>query len=103
MTTAMSGHIEVDDNNVARIAGSRIKVIHLVMERIANGWGADELHRNFPHLSLAQIHAALAYYYDHRAECDAQIEASAKYADEMRAKAGPSPVAARLRAEGKLP
>ena len=103
MTTAMSGHIEVDDDHVARITGSRLKVIQLVMERMANGWDADQLHRNFPHLSLGQIHAALAYYYDHRAECDAQIEASVKYVDEMRAKAGPSPVAARLRASEKLP
>lgn len=103
MTTVMSGHIVVDDKNVARIARSRIKVIHLVMEKMANKWDAEELQRNFPHLSLGQVYAALAYYHDHRAECDAQIEASIKLADEMREKAGPSPVAARLRAEGKIP
>ena len=103
MTTVMSGHIEVDENHVARIAGSRIKVIHLVMEKIANGWGPDEMQQNFPHLTLGQIHAALSYYYDHRAECDAQIESSARLADEMRASNPEGPFLKRIRMEGKLP
>lgn len=103
MTTTLSGHIEVDDQGIARIAHSRIKVIHLVMEKSANGWGPEEMQTNFPHLSLAAVYAAFTYYYDHQAECDAQIEASVKFAEKMRAQAGPSPVAARLRAEGKLP
>ena len=103
MTTTLSGHIEVDDNQVARIAGSRMKVVDLVMTKMANGFNPDEIRENFPFLSLAGIHAAFTYYYDHKAECDAQIEASVKFADQMRAQAGPSPVAARLRAEGKLP
>jgi hypothetical protein len=47
MTTTLSGHIEVDDNGVARITGSRIKVIHLVMEQRANGWSAEETQQNF--------------------------------------------------------
>ena len=102
MTTTLSGHIEVDDSNVARVARSRIKVIHLVMEKVANGWGPEEMQRNFPHLSLAAVYAAFTYYYDHQVECDAQIEASVKFAEQARAQAGPSPVAARLRAEGKL-
>jgi uncharacterized protein (DUF433 family) len=96
-------HIEVDDKGVARIRGSRIKVIHLVMEKMANGWDADELHVQHPHLSLAQIHAAFAYYHDHKAELDAQIQESARFAEEMAAKAGESPVVKKLRAMGKLP
>ncbi len=91
MTTVMSGHIEVDDNHVARVAGSRVKVIHLVMEKVANGWGPEEIQRNFPSVSVAAVYAALTYYYDHQAECDAQIEASVKFAKEMRDQAGKSP------------
>lgn len=59
MTTQLDGYIEVDDAGVARIAGSRMKVIHLAMEKMSNGWDAEELRENYPHLSLAQIHAAL--------------------------------------------
>ena len=35
---------------------------------------------------LAQIHAALAYYYDHKEQIDAEIVEGTRYADEMRAK-----------------
>jgi hypothetical protein len=34
---------------------------------------------------MAQIHAALAYYYEHQAEVDADIERRERYVEEMRA------------------
>jgi len=102
MTTLMEGHIEVDAGGTARVAGTRIKVVHLVMEKSANRWSAEELAAAFPHLSPAQVHAALAYYYDHQKELDAQIRASAEEADKAKSAAGASPVAGRLRRNGKL-
>lgn len=95
-------HIDVDDRGVARIVGSRSKVIQIVMDRMANGWGPEEIQAQHPHLSLAQVHAAFAYYYDHKAELDAQIEADIRRADEMRAQAGESPVVQKLKKLGKL-
>jgi len=80
-------HIDVDARGVARIAGTRSKVIQIVMDRMANGWGPEEIHAQYPHLSLGQIYAAFAYYYDHKAELDAQIEADIRRAEEMRARA----------------
>ncbi|MDX1946386.1 MAG: hypothetical protein SFU86_13375 [Pirellulaceae bacterium] len=38
----------------------------------------------YPHLSLAQIHAALAYYYDHQQEIDQQIAAGCRLEEELR-------------------
>jgi uncharacterized protein (DUF433 family) len=35
----------------------------------------EEIARKFGHLSLAQVHAALAYYYANKQEIDADIEA----------------------------
>jgi uncharacterized protein (DUF433 family) len=96
-------HIEVDDKGVARIAGKRTKVIQIVMDKMAYHWTPEEIQAQHPHLTLAQIHAAFAYYYDHKAELDAQIEEDSRLAEEMRAQAGPSPIAAKLRALGKLP
>ncbi len=93
----ISKHIEVDDNRVARIAGSRMKIIDLVMEKTANDLGPDELHQNFPSLSLAAIYAAFAYYYDHKNECEAQINASLRFADEMRAANPEGPFVTRMR------
>jgi len=40
----------------------------------------EEIHAPHPHLSLAQIHAALGCYYDHREELDAEAAlADARY------------------------
>jgi hypothetical protein len=52
---------------------------------------------------MAQIHAALSYYYDHQAEFDAEIERQLQEYDELRAKVEDSPLRQRLRAMGKLP
>jgi len=99
----MDGHIVLDDAGVARIAGSRIRVIDLVLDRQTYGWTPEVIHEQFPHLSMAQIHAAFAYYYSHQAELDADIERRWNEVERLRAEAGESPVAKRLRAEGHLP
>lgn len=91
MTTALDGHITVDEKGVARIAGTRMKVIHLVMDKMAHGTTPEALREHFPHLTLSQIHAALTYYYDHQLELDAEIERDKREADALRAGAGPQP------------
>jgi len=40
---------------------------------MAYGWSPEETHFQHPHLSLAQIHGALTYYYEHQSELDSQI------------------------------
>jgi uncharacterized protein (DUF433 family) len=98
MTTVLDGHITIDEQRVARVAGTRMKVIHLVMDMIANHSSPDEMEAQFPSLSLAQIHAALTYYYDHKVELDAQIEQEAKDVEVLRAHAAPQPSREELRA-----
>ena len=89
-------HIQVDDNNVPLIAGTTMKVVELVMAQLANGWSAEELHFQYPHISLGQIHAALAYYWDHKTELDADIARRRRYVEQRRRQSGPSPLAAKL-------
>src|SRR3954452_14452882 len=98
----MDGHIEIDARGIPRIAGSRSRVVDVVLDRMAHGWTPAQILEQHPHLSLAKIHAAFAYYYDHQAELDAVIERQAREVGQMRAAAGELPVAKRLRAEGKL-
>jgi uncharacterized protein (DUF433 family) len=102
MTTVAVGHVLVDDQGVARLEGSRIKVMDLVMEKSANNWTAEEIQRQFPHLSLAQVYAAFAYYYSHQDEVDRQIQASLQHADRARTEAGESEIVRRLLHAGKL-
>ena len=46
-------------------------VVHYILQL---GLAPEELVEKFPHLSLAQIYDALAYYYDNREEIDRDIE-----------------------------
>lgn len=103
MTVATNNHIMIDDKGVARIGRTRFKVIHLVKEMMARCPTAKDLHTSYPDLSLAQIHAALAYYYDHQAELDAQIERETREFDAARAAAPETPGRAKLRSLGKRP
>ena len=55
-----------------RIAGTGITV-----RRVAGwsnmGFSPEEIAAKYDHISLAQVHAALAYYYSNRAEIDQDI------------------------------
>ena len=67
---AVASHIEIDDQGVPWIAGGNTKVIEVVLDKLAYGWSPEEMHLQHPHLSLAQIHAAFSYYYEHQEELD---------------------------------
>jgi uncharacterized protein (DUF433 family) len=103
VSLAPIGHIEVDERGVARITGSRTKVLQIVLDKKAHSWSPEEMQAQYPHLSLADIHAAMAFYYDHQVELDAQIERDQRDYESLRASAAESPVVKRLRAEGKIP
>lgn len=102
MTAVMTGHIALDDHGEAWLEGTRTKVKDVVLDKLAYGWSPEEMHRQHPHLPLASIHAALTYYYDHRAELDAEIERDYQDVEALRRAAGESPFVRRLRAQGKL-
>jgi len=96
--TVTNTHIHLDAKGRAWIDGTKVKVIELVLDHLAYGWSADEIHEQHPHLSLGQIHAGLAYYYDHQEGIDAQIDKDLKSVRELRALTGESPLQRRLRA-----
>jgi uncharacterized protein (DUF433 family) len=83
VSTAVTAHIEIDENGVAWIDDTRVKVIEVVLDKIVHGSSPEEMHFQYPHLSLAQIHAALAYYYDNQAALEADIERRLQEADEL--------------------
>jgi len=68
------------------------------MDHIAHGWDADEIRRQHPELSLAQIHSALAFYYDNKSEMEESISDSLDFSRELEARITSSPMIARLRA-----
>jgi uncharacterized protein (DUF433 family) len=94
-------HIRRDGNGVAWVDDTNVKVVEVVRSKQAYDLTPEELHEQYPHLSLAQIYSALAYYYDHREELEAEIERRAKLAEEMRQRTADQPLQARLRAAKK--
>ena len=91
-------HIVLDDARVPTIDGTTMKVVDLVAAQQAYGWSPEELAFQFPHLTLGQIHSALAYYWDHQQELDRDIARDLDIVDELRRRTPEAPIVARLRA-----
>src|SRR5437016_4200446 len=85
MVAVLNSLIELDANGIPWITGANTKVVEVVLDKIAYGWSPEEMHSQHPHLSMAQIHAALSYYYEHQAEVDADIERRDRYVEELMA------------------
>ncbi len=79
-----------------RIAGTRIKVRHVVGWVEVAGGSVAYVIEQFPHLTRAGIHAALAYYWAHKDEIDAADADEDRYVAELKAAAGPSLVSQKL-------
>ena len=79
-----------------RIAGTRIKVRHVVQWVERQGMSVAEVVESFPHLNRSQVHTALAYYWSHRDMIDADIRREDELISELKANASPS---CRLRSE----
>lgn len=90
-------HVVLEDGRVPRIAGTTMKVVELVTAQQAYGWSPEELAYQFPDLTLGQIHSALAYYWDHQAELDADIARRLALADDLQRRGPVAPVLSRLR------
>ena len=83
MTTTFVTQIELDDRGMAWIAGTKVKVIEVVLDKIANGSSPEEIHFQHPNLSLAQIHGALTYYYENQDQVDEQIRRGLEESDKL--------------------
>ena len=100
---AMSyGHVFMDGKGRACVGPTAMKVVQLVAEQAAHGWSPEELHFQHPSVSLAQVHSALAYYWDHAGELDAQIQVQLAEIDQFARSKQPSPLVSRLRAAGLM-
>jgi len=102
MAAVISTLIERDDRGIAWITGTKTKVIEVALDKVAYGWSPEEIHFQHNYLSLAQIHAALAYYYEHQAEFDVDMKHQAERAKEWAEAAKDSPGRDRLRRLGRL-
>ena len=94
MTVIPINLVCTDKRGVTYIAGTKMKVRQIVLEKKVWGLTPEEIQQGHEHLSLAQIYAALAYYYEHQAEIDGEIEQAGYEVERLRAQQ-PNPLTRR--------
>src|SRR5262245_53616237 len=70
----------------ACIAGHRIRVWDIVVQHAMRGASDEEILAMFPGISLGDLHAALAYYFDNREEMNAENKREEELADSLRSR-----------------
>jgi uncharacterized protein (DUF433 family) len=80
----------------ACITGTRIRVQDIYVWYELQGQGPDEIVTRFPQLTLADVHAALTYYWDNTAEIQQEIADAESLVQQMK-QASPSPLQEKLR------
>jgi hypothetical protein len=103
MATALAyPHVVKENGAPARLENHpRTRVAMIVTDYLAYGWSPDEICRQHPYLKLAEVHAAMAYYYDHQQEIDGEIAAELARDELLKDKPRP-PFWFRLQAQGLI-
>jgi uncharacterized protein (DUF433 family) len=92
-------HIQIDSTTGNPcIAGTGIRVWDVYVLHERQGRSPDEIVAAFSHLTLADVHAALAYYWDNKVEIDRQMKEADEFVEQLRAASGPGPLARKLAA-----
>ena len=77
------------------IAGTRIRVQDIYVWHDLQGLSADEIVSRFPNLTLADVYAALAYFWDNQGEIARQMREETDLVEELKRK-NVSPLAQKL-------
>ena len=89
-------HLHLDASGRAWVDGANVKVIEVAADFLAHGSSVEEMAIQFPHLTPAMIHSALAYYYDHREEYEEALTISLNSCREKAVATMDSPLRIRL-------
>jgi uncharacterized protein (DUF433 family) len=80
----------------AHIAGHRVRVQDIAVMHVKLRLTADEIVEELPTITMADVHAALAYYWDHQDEIEAAIGDEQTFAEAIKRAQGPGPLAEKL-------
>lgn len=67
-----------------RIDGHRIRVQDIAVTHEHHGMSPKEICEQYPTVTLAEVHSALAYYYDHRDEIQADLQEDDRLEEEFK-------------------
>ena len=101
MEPTLTKYIEIRKNRRgdqrAYIAGTRVRVRDVYAHAEVHGETAEQIVAALPHLTLAQVHAALSYYFENRESILDEIRQDNEFVEVMRAKLGPGPLEQKTR------
>ncbi len=89
-------HLRLDSSGRAWVDGANVKVSEVAADFLAHGSSVEEMSIQFPQLTPSMIHAALAYFYDHRLEYEEALATSLRSSREKAAATVDSPLRLRL-------
>ena len=75
----------------------RTRVSMVVADYLWRGWSADEIARQYSYLTLAEVHAAMTYYFDHRDEVETELMNEYRDTEEWKRKHPTPPFLLRLK------
>ena len=79
----------------------RTRVAMIVADYLCRGWSAEEIARQYPYLCLAEVHAALTYYFDHREEIENELLAEDREVEAWQQAHPAAPLLLRLKAQAR--
>lgn len=101
MAITATQHIEIRKNrrgdDRAYISGTRVRVRDIYAHSEIHGKSPEEIVAALPHLSLAQVHAALSYYFENRQAILDEIRRDDEFVRLMQNKLGPGPLEQKLK------
>lgn len=77
-------HITHNNHGIPHIDATRHRVVDIAADYIAHGYGAAQIVEQYSDLTLAQVHAAFAYYFDHQDEIDTALVESYRQTEQLR-------------------
>jgi uncharacterized protein (DUF433 family) len=96
----MNPYVELRPDRAGRqkayLVGTRIGVADIYVRHELQGQTPDQIVAALPHLSLAQVHGALAYFYDHAAEIRAHVQEDETFVANLQVSSGPGPLKQKL-------
>lgn len=88
MSVDINQYIEFREKGDGRrrpfISGTRVEVCHIVIDSESHGMDANEIALGYHHISLAAIHAALAFYHANRDEVQSMLREDQQVIDQLR-------------------
>ncbi|MDZ4848989.1 MAG: DUF433 domain-containing protein [Pirellulaceae bacterium] len=94
MNQQVATHVELRENRSgqqrAYISGTRVRIQDIYSQAEIFRKSPEQIAESLPDLTLAKVHAALSYLYDHREQIVAEMKEDETFADQLRAISGPS-------------